>query len=218
MDVLVRDVERLPHAVGGAVGPSLVDRHVRGPHEQQLSLFGGPSLLKGVLRQEATGGYSGLVVVGAEGHASGVGSVVGDAWNPGVVEDAGDQFFGAGDPVGEDHSVDLLSDQQVGALHGPLLVVGVVAVDDLHAHLGGDGVDVVGDAVGKWNSRQSVTVTDLPWLFGRADHGFVGAGRRLWLLLHYLIFGGLFNRGGRGLRGGGGARSLILVSPAGGHQ
>ena len=217
MDVLIRDVEQLAHAVSGAVGAGLVNRNVRCPDQQKFGFGGVPSLVDGVLGQELAGGNTSLVVVGAECHAPGVGSVVGDAGDSGVVEDPGDEFLGAGDPVGEDHAVNLLGDQQVGALHGPLLVVGVVAVDDLHPHLGGYGVDVVCDAVGERDTGQAVTVADLPGLLGRADHGLVRTAGFLGFFFRGFLRR-LFHGGGCRCGGSGGGGSRLLVFPAGSHQ
>ena len=218
VDVLIRNREAFPHAVAGAVGAGLVNRHVGAPDQQQFGVLRRPTLLLGIGGQVAAGLQGGVVVVGAECHASGVGSVVGDAGDPGVVEDAGDQVLGAGDPVCEDHSVNLLGDQEVGAFHGSFLVVGVVAVDNLHPHLGGDGVDVVGHAVGERDTRQAVTVTDLPRLLGRTNFGFVRTGWRLRLLFfHRLLFRGFFDRSGRRFGGGGGGGSFLVFS-AGRYQ
>ena len=134
-DILIRDVDDFLDASGSAFSACLVDGDVGGPDEQELDILGVPALGFGVLAEELAGFLGGFEVVGSESHAAGVGSVVGDAGDAGVLEDAGDQLFGASYPVGEDDAFSALGDEVVGALDGLFLVVGVVAVDDLDAHL-----------------------------------------------------------------------------------
>ena len=102
-------------------------------------------------------------------------AVPGDAGQTVVDVDARDQLLGAGDPVGEDHAVGLLRNDQVGALDSLLLVVGVVAEDDVHAHGVGDLVDAVGDRVGERDAGEAVGMADRPTLRGRADDRLVVA-------------------------------------------
>ena len=189
VDVLLRNGEGLQHAGDGAVATLAHDLHALGPDDHQFGLGGIPALLLGEARQVAAGFDGSLEVVGTEVLATGVRTVPGDAGQSAVDVDARDQLLGAGDPVGEDDAVRLLGDDQVGALDRLLLVVGVVAENDVHAHGVGDLVDAVGHRVGERDAGEAVGVADRPALGGGANDRLVVTRDRLHVVACHVGFG-----------------------------